>query len=928
MRIFVGMVLCAMIAIPLTGCSGCGEDPAEKTQAEKDAEKKKKKSARKEKKPKPNVEEFDRLRVQPHATYRTPREKQDRIKLKSTPTFAKPGHWVGVSHHVRANNLDFRGQLVWQPQYADEATGALRPLPLERASYQMLASRPVMLAKDQRSEKKIDTTLFVPRHGSETKFRYEYQRGGGGSAGMPVANVRHMPAHQYNLVVLSAQPDPYRALHATRTVRPRNNETRADAHYLVVPMKVDRRTPLPMNSLAWTSIAYLLWDEVDPSLLLEEQQQAMIDWLHWGGQIVVSGPDSLESLRGSFLEPFLPVQGGDSLQLDEQQLVELQVTMPRAKRGQKAQPLRVATPWVGIELKLPKESDSYEGSTPNILLSTPSLKPLVVEQRVGRGRVVVTAFRLRQRELMQRWSGFDNFLNAYLLRRKARVFRDRSEVPTPENQRDDLLLDDAMELVDWQGMYDRRYDPQLVTNYRLFGRDAGYVYETQPKHDYDVSYPLTRSGDYAELRPEPGIGGWSDDNAIAETVRESMTVAAGIEIPAASFVLQVLFGYLIVLVPLNWGLFRLIGRVEWAWFAAPIISIGGALLVIHFAQLDIGFVRSRTELAVVELQPDYPRAHVTRYTALYTSLSTGYDLGYDDAGALVQPFSMQASNYSPRIIDPDAYRYTGSDTVHYRSNEKVGMSGFHVISNSTGVLHSEQMVDLGGSIALTHDAGGRIEVTNGTSMPLAAAFVVRRRVGETDDSKRFQIASLGSLEPGANVPATLKSIKGKSWLPEWTASVSQEDLSSRGGEIAWEWLFRKQEPRAMPSTDEASQVNQDEYPLTKLVHGRQPAFTNDGRSARQRMLSFDDLKPGDTRLVAVVTDQQLPGMRIDPVVNQSRNVTLVVANLKFASGQKPRHDESLPTPHRRPALPFMDDWGESADEEDFDSTSVGPFGIE
>ena len=68
----------------------------------------------------------------------------------------------------------------------------------------------------------------------------------------------------------------------------------------------NKRPALPSNALYWTSIAYLLWDDSDPALWDIDQQQALIDWLHWGGQIIVSGPDALGQLQNSFLRPYLP----------------------------------------------------------------------------------------------------------------------------------------------------------------------------------------------------------------------------------------------------------------------------------------------------------------------------------------------------------------------------------------------------------------------------------------------------------------------------------------------------------------------------------------------------------------------------------------------------------------------------------------------
>ena len=62
--------------------------------------------------------------------------------------------------------------------------------------------------------------------------------------------------------------------------------------------------------------------------------------------------------------------------------------------------------------------------------------------------------------------------------------------------------------------------------------------------------------------------------------------------------------------------------------AAPLIALVAMVVVIRLAQLDIGFVRSRTEIVRGGLQPDYGRAHVARYTALYSSLATQYAFSF------------------------------------------------------------------------------------------------------------------------------------------------------------------------------------------------------------------------------------------------------------------------------------------------------------
>ena len=121
-----------------------------------------------------------------------------------------------------------------------------------------------------------------------------------------------MPSYQYHFVVLAKEPSRYTLSEDARFVKvPFDGESDADdtedpLHYRVVHVDVGQTIPLSDNPLTWTSIAYMLWDEVDPQLFTPEQERALVDWLHWGGQLIVSGPDSLDLLKGSFLEPYLP----------------------------------------------------------------------------------------------------------------------------------------------------------------------------------------------------------------------------------------------------------------------------------------------------------------------------------------------------------------------------------------------------------------------------------------------------------------------------------------------------------------------------------------------------------------------------------------------------------------------------------------------
>src|SRR5207249_11087264 len=128
-------------------------------------------------------------------------------------------------------------------------------------------------------------------------------------------------------------------------------------------------------------------------------------------------------------------------------------------------------------------------------------------------------------------------------------------------------------------------------------------------------------------------------------------------------------------VPLNWLVFWMIGKIEWAWIAAPLIAVVGAAAVIRLAQLDIGFARSRTEVAVLEIQGGYERAHLTRYTALYTSLSSSYTLAFDEPNALAAPFPTKKLDASYISIA----QYTD---VAFRRGSETALSGVQVSSIS------------------------------------------------------------------------------------------------------------------------------------------------------------------------------------------------------------------------------------------------------
>ncbi len=336
-----------------------------------------------------------------------------------------------------------------------------------------------------------------------------------------------------------------------------------------------------------------------------------------------------------------------------------------------------------------------------------------------------------------------------------------------------------------------------------------------------------------------GVAGWNDLSDCSRAARDALTRAAGINVPDREFVLWTLGLYLLVLVPANWALFCALGRVEWAWLAVPLIALAGTWFVVRMAQLDIGFARSRTEITVLETQPGYSRAHLTRYTGLYTSLSTRYALAFASDTALALPLAMTMDDARLQREPTRSVTLRRLDTP----TEKVRLEDFLVPSASTGMLHSEEMLDLGGSIQLTQPATGLYRVENKTQHAFRDVGVVRRRDG---------VVQLG-------------------WIGRLDAQLSCR-VEFRGvaqGESLWEaWKDSLQDAAGNP------------VPLAS-------------QELLQLAIDPGRLQEGDLRLVGWL-DDEVPGLEIHPAASQQSFCNLLVANLQYGPLPAPASDVNAP----------------------------------
>src|SRR6185295_11533919 len=169
-------------------------------------------------------------------------------------------------------------------------------------------------------------------------------------------------------------------------------------------------------------------------------------------------------LKGSFLEPYLPAASGVTRKFDaaDKDLAELGASWMISTKTVPGVPLHPAAAWSGVQLNL------LPGAT-----ALPNTGGLFVERQVGRGRIVVSAIQLSERDFINWRSGFEGFFNSCLLRRQPRKYYPGHFGGATLNWADD----DKKE---------HRLDASLNTNLYYFARDLGvatsYRHATSPDH--------------------------------------------------------------------------------------------------------------------------------------------------------------------------------------------------------------------------------------------------------------------------------------------------------------------------------------------------------------------------------------------------------------------------------------------------------------
>jgi len=655
----------------------------------------------------------------------------------ATP-YVKAHHWSALSLEMRANLADYDGLLQ------------TTPIGLHGMPKQVVYRRAARLVKEQQSRLGFQVMLPVLARTQEQTLeltRPDTLR----PDGLWSATLMRLETHQMLIMVLAKEPGAYMPWRKLQAVLPPSRQDLGTGSfdsrlYYRFSLPLDPEKPLvSSHPLTWTAISHVIWDGQAPETLNPSQQQAMLDWLHWGGQLTIlagAGP-KLALLRESFLGPYLPADpSGENGSLTEADLMpmaraypppattedwpDLQATpvpvvptfrgMPPSNRPDGLRPLvRYKRP-VPIR-PAPKRPVFLTGLVPREGASTIPLgeengRVLGAEWRVGRGRVTLLGVNLTD-PAFAAWPGLDTFVRRVVLRRV-------EDTPMPDG--------DSV----------RPLSGPELTSLRFLSRDL------EPR-------PVSEGApeEVANNLPQEPVGAWLDSAKFPTTSRYALEDASGVSIPGKPFVLKVILAYLVALVPLNWLLCRFVlRRRELAWVVAPILAIGFAVAVERGAANELGFDSASDEIDLLEVQSNYPRAHLTRCVALYSTGRVKFTVGFPgDLTALALPMNTGGALLGDEV----------TQTV-WNSSPRPSLEGFLVQPRSLAMYRAEQMSDLHGSIVLA-SAGTPRKVLNRTDQELRDATII--------EEGRPPVR-LGTIPPGGFAVEGVVRDTGQGYV-RWTA---------------------------------------------------------------------------------------------------------------------------------------------------------------
>ena len=647
-----------------------------------------------------------------------------RTSPSDTITYFKPNHWTLFHLELIANNSDETAEVRTSPESLLDTMDTPHAVQYRRLVHllkeQVKISRlPVFLPEGRKGGKSLESALYHPDGVLPIQ-----------PPGIDRQPLTVLDSDQFLIVALSADPDNYRFLSTMQCVEPGSEaldeQPRDKRRYFALVTQLQPTKPLVADTaLGWTTTAYVICDDLDPGLLSARQQEALVDWLHLGGQLIISGGSAATRLEQSFLAPYLPADVVGSAQLAD--LSKLSGLYPTARTAEKPTPqpkpipIQPNKPVYFAKLAPRPEADKVEA--PDLIGDV----PLVVERQVGQGRVLMAAFSLYEPDLVKDWKeGYDTFW-------RQRIFKIDETIPNASFQ------------IGQTGRTYVRLPARKLSRLRLLSRDFGAgTYKQRPvvqekaKPEDEIFGATTVQvpGPRDELAEKDGVAEWRDTTPVPDAARQTLLAATGIKIPPPEFVLAAAISYLVVLVPLNWLVCRFgLRRPELAWLSAPVIILAFSVGIVRFARVNVGYDSTSHEIDVVELFAGYPRAHISRFTCVYSGSRGRYQFRYDDAAALALPMSIgnvqRGKNVERIYLDWDM-----------TEGFPMTLGRYEVVPRSIGMVRAEEMKMFAGPMRLLPGTdAGQWSLDNQTGWELWDCHLVRGT----------ELVRLGDIKPGEHL---------------------------------------------------------------------------------------------------------------------------------------------------------------------------------
>jgi hypothetical protein len=762
--------------------------------------------------------------------------------------YLKAGHWQSLRQTARANDRD-ESLLVQTSAVTSDVP--FRPLASIGERQAIEFQRPVSLTRGQR--KVLGFEVFFPTipvnndQNASSSRRASIRMGFlpksfGAAVREDFYPTIPLEPYQNIIVVFATEPTRFRFVSGLSCINwpslERDEEDRVRPYVVQAVRATDAETSLPSTLLSWTTSSHFIWNDAAPTSLTPKQQQAMVDWLHFGGQIIVNGPDAYNQLKDSFLAPYLPLsnaQGAEPQKADLKRFSQYWTVAPHESKELRS-----------LEFPANRQLPFLSGSLRPGSYWIANCDGFVAERSVGTGRVIMSTFPIDD-QVMITWPSFGSFVNSAILGQPNRTWANNRKGDGEESG--DMLFAAS----GWKGL---EQSPTVSTRLRFLSRDLG-----KPS----LRTVTSTSG----VPKEVEVCGFDGESPTVNVLADELKRSSGISVPKIRTVFILLAGYILALVPANWLFFRVIGRLEWAWLAAPFIAIGGAVAVAKSIQLEIGFTRSHESLNILDLQSGYARGHATSVHSIYTSLSTNYDLLYPDNDGVLLPLVSSRQNRLSRATEILGY--------DYNQDFGSGFRAFPILSNKTSFFHGEQLCQLEGPIELKwkDDDSLAMSYANQSSLAIHDFGVVARSLDGVIGSY-----PLGLLVPQAE--GNFRLVVDGSEQKKNSTNVSQSLPYA-----AWKEFFSGAEP-PNPSDRQLDRSKAKAVQPELMV---EPVIIE--------ILRLHRLEPGDALGIGW-TEQPLSKLRIEPATKQSTERSLIVVRLTASTPTVAQPDRWLP-PRRNKA---------------------------